>query len=190
LNGVSAQLNGVGGAYSLYMYYVSPTQINAFVPLEVSPSLFGNTCAVAVTTGNGTTSYTTQCQSLTPALFNYGTQHYASATHLDGTIVGVIPGTVPAQSGSIITLWGTGFGQTTPLTNSTSFNAGVGGGLLTAPVVILVNNTPATVLYAGLVGVGLYQFNIQLPDGLANGDYPVAIQISGTTTDQVMIPVR
>ena len=190
LSGVSAQLSGVGGAYSLLMYYVSPTQINAFVPLEVARSLFGNPCSVAVTTAGGTSSYTTQCQSLTPALFNYGTQHYASATHIDGTIVGVIPGTSPAQSGSIITLWGTGFGQTTPPTSTTSINYSGTGGVLASPVVILVDNTPATVLYAGMVGVGLYQFNIQLPDGLASGDYSVTVQISGLTTDPVMLPVR
>jgi uncharacterized protein (TIGR03437 family) len=190
LNGVSAQLSGVGGAYSLLMYYLSPTQINAFVPMELSPSLFGNTCSVAVTTSNGTASYTTQCQSLTPALFNYGTQHYASATHIDGTIVGVIPGTLPAQSGSIITLWGTGFGQTTPPTSTININYVGVGGVLASPVVILVNNTPATVLYAGMVGVGLYQFNIQLPDGLASGDYALTIQVNGVTTDPVVLPIR
>jgi uncharacterized protein (TIGR03437 family) len=190
LNSVSAQLSGVGGAYSLLMYYVSPTQINAFVPLELPPAFFGNSCNLAVTTSYGTSSYATQCQSLTPALFNYGTQHYASATHLDGTIVGVIPGTSPAQSGSIITLWGTGFGQTTPSTTTTSINYSGIGGVLASPVVISINNTPTTVLYAGMVGVGLYQFNIQLPDGLVSGDYPVTVQISGLTTDPVTLPIR
>lgn len=112
------------------------------------------------------------------------------AIHLDGTIVGVIPGTLPAQSGSIITLWGTGFGQTAPPTSTTDINFSGTGGVLASPVVILVNNTPATVLCAGMVGVGLYQFNIQLPDGLVSGDYPVTLQISGETTDPVMIPVR
>lgn len=190
LNGVSAQLSGVGGAYSLLMYYVSPTQINAFVPLEVAESLYGNPCSVAVTTSNGTTSYTTQCQPLTPALFNYGTQRYASATHLDGTIVGVVAGTLPAQSGSTITLWGTGFGQTAPPTSTNGINHSGTGGILASAVVIFVNSKPATVLYAGMVGVGLYQFNIQLPDGLASGDYPVTVQIGGVTTDQVLLPVR
>jgi uncharacterized protein (TIGR03437 family) len=172
------------------MYYLSPTQINAFVPLEVAPSLFGNTCSVAVTTPNGTSSYTTQCQALAPALFNYGTQHYASATHIDGTIVGVVAGTLPAQAGSIITLWGTGFGQTAPPTTTTSINYSGTGGVLASSIVILVNNMPAAVLYAGMVGVGLYQFNIQLPDDLVSGDNPVTVQIGSVTTDQVMLPVR
>jgi len=190
LNGVSAQLSGVGGAYSLLMYYLSPTQINAFVPLELPPSFFGNSCSLAVTTSGGTTSYTTQCLSLTPALFNYGSQHYASATHIDGTIVGVVPGTSPAQSGSIITLWGTGFGETTPATSTTNMNYSGTGGTLAAPVVVLINNTSVKVLYAGMVGLGLYQFNIQLPDGLASGDYSATIQIGGTTSDPVMLPVQ
>ena len=190
LNGVSAQLSGVGGTYSLLMYYLSPTQINAFVPLEIAPSLFDNTCSISVTTSYGTTLFTTHCLPLTPALFNYGTQHYASATHVDGTLVGVIPGSSPAQSGSIITLWGTGFGQTTPATTTTSINYAGIGGILASSVAILVNNEPATVLYAGMVGVGLYQFNVQLPSDLASGDYPVVVQIGGLTTDQVMLSVR
>jgi uncharacterized protein (TIGR03437 family) len=106
------------------------------------------------------------------------------------SFVGVVAGTLPAQSGSIITLWGTGFGQTAPPTTTTSINYSGTGGVLASLVVILVNNTPATVLYAGMVGVRLCQFNIQLPDGLASGDYPVTVQISGVTTDQVMLPIR
>ena len=102
----------------------------------------------------------------------------------------MIPGTSPAQSGSIITLWGTGFGQTTPTTTTTGINYSGTGGVLALPVVISINNTPTTVLYAGMVGVGLYQFNIQLPDGLVSGDYPVTVQISGLTTDPVTLPIR
>ena len=56
--------------------------------------------------------------------------------------------------------------------------------LLLYPSLVIITSVLA------MVGLGLYQFNIQLPDGLASGDYPVTIQISGMTTDQVMIPIR
>ena len=124
VNGVSAQISGVGGAYSLLIYYLSPTQINAFVPLELAQSLFGSGSLqhTSVTTSEGVASFTTPCQTWMPGLFNYGTQAYASATHIDGSIAGVIAGTSPAQSGTIITLWGTGFGQTAPATSAAAIN--------------------------------------------------------------------
>ena len=109
--GVSANLQGVGGVYNLLIEYVSPTQINAFVPQDLPVSFFGTSCSVAVTVPTGTTSFATTCQGLSPALFSYGTQQYASATHLDGSVIGVIPGTRPAQNGEIITLWGTEIGR-------------------------------------------------------------------------------
>ena len=190
LDGVSVQLSGVGGAYSMLVYYISPTQINAFAPLEIVPTLFGNTCTVTVTTTSGTGSYNSQCQALTPALFRYGTKSYASATHLDYSVVGVIPGTTPATAGSIITLWGTGFGQTAPPTTTSDLNNKGTCGTLVDSVTILINETPVKVLYAGLVAVGLYQFNIQSPDSLDAGDYDLTIQIDGMTTDKVILPIR
>jgi uncharacterized protein (TIGR03437 family) len=191
LDGVSVHLSGVGGAYSMLVYYISPTQINAFAPLEIAPTLFGNTCNVTVTTASGAASYNSQCQALTPALFRYGTtKSYASATHLDYSVVGVIPGTTPATAGSIITLWGTGFGQTAPPTTTNDLNTKGTCGELADSVTIMINNTPVKVLYAGLVAVGLYQFNIQLPDSVDAGDYELTIQIHGMTTDKVMLPIR
>jgi uncharacterized protein (TIGR03437 family) len=190
LDGVSVQLSGVGGAYSMLVYYISPTQINAFAPLEMAPTLFGNSCNVTVTTASGTASYNSQCQALTPALFRYGTKNYVSATHLDYSVVGVMPGTTPATAGSIITLWGTGFGQTAPPTTTNDLNTQGTCGELADSVTIMINNTPVKVLYAGLVAVGLYQFNIQLPDGVDAGDYELTVQIDGMTTDKVMLPIR
>ena len=188
LNGVSAELRGVGGVYNLLLNYVSPTQINAFVPHELPVSFFNTSCSVAVTAPTGATSITSNCQGLAPALFSYSAQQYASATHLDGAIIGVIAGTSPAQTGEIITLWGTGFGQTTPPV--TNVNGVFAPQALANPVVVYVGGQSVQVLWAGMVGTGLYQFNIQLPDNLSNGDVPISIKISGTETERVVLPVR
>ena len=188
LYGVSAELQGVGGVYNLLIEYVSPTQINAFVPHDLPVSFFGTSCSVAVTVPTGTTSFATMCQGLSPALFSYGTQQYASATHLDGSVIGVIPGTRPAQNGEIITLWGTGFGQTAPTVSDV--NSVFAPQVLANSVAVYVGGQLVQVLWAGMVGTGLDQFNIQLPDNLTSGDIPISIKIAGTETDRVMIPVR
>src|SRR5260370_27691257 len=59
LNGVYANLSGVGGSYNLFIQYVSPTQINAFVQQELSVSFFNNSCSVAVTLPTATSSFNT-----------------------------------------------------------------------------------------------------------------------------------
>ena len=188
LNGVSAELRGVGGVYNLLLQYLSPTQINAFVPQELPVTFFNTSCSVAVTVPTGSTSFTSNCQGLAPALFSYSTQQYASATHPDGAIVGVIAGTRPAQAGGLITLWGTGFGQTTPPVGNV--NGVFAPQVLANPVAVYVGGQSVRVLWAGMVGTGLYQFNIQLPDNLTSGDVPISIRISGTETERVVLPVR
>ena len=56
---------------------------------------------------------------------------------------------------------------------------------LTNPVTILFGQTPATILYAGLAPnfVGLYQFNVQVPN-VSAGDWPLVVQSSGTAMGQ------
>lgn len=188
LDGVSAELQSVGGVFNLFIEYASPTQINAFVPQNLPVSFFGTSCSVAITVPTGTTSINTTCQGLSPALFSYGTQQYASATHLDGSVIGVIPGTRPAQNGEIITLWGTGFGQTAPAVSDV--NSVFAPQALANSVAVYVGGQSVQVLWAGMVGTGLDQFNIQLPDNLTSGDVPISIKIGGTETERVVLPVR
>ena len=42
----------------------------------------------------------------------------------------------------------------------------------------------ANVLYAGISPrtAGLYQLNIRVPDGLADGDYPISLRLGGFVT--------
>jgi uncharacterized protein (TIGR03437 family) len=194
LNGVSLKLSCMNGfqvgIYDLLVHYVSPKQINAFVPHEIGTTFLNGSCNMIVTVPTGTASVTITCQALAPALFSYGTEHYASAVFSDGIIVGTIPGTRPAHGGSVLSLYGTGFGQTTPAV--TNVNGGLSSPrVLAVDVVVLVAGQPVKLLWAGMVGIGLYQFNVELPEVLEIGDYPVTIQISGgIETEKVILPVR
>jgi uncharacterized protein (TIGR03437 family) len=189
LNGVSMQLRDTGGAYYLLMHYVSPTQVNAFVPHELPASFFNSpTAELAVTTSAGTSAFKIAPQALAPALFTYGNPRYAAAIHPDGVIVGTIAGTIPAKPGTIISVYGTGFGQTTPPISNV--NGTLIPRVLSSEVAISIEGRPLQVLWAGMVGVGLYQFNIVLPADLPEGDRILTAQIAGLTTEGVTIPVR
>jgi uncharacterized protein (TIGR03437 family) len=167
LGGVDVQLLGTGRAYSLLMHYVSPTQINAFVPHDIAPTLYGASSDVMVTTANGTATYPITFQSLAPALFSYG-NNMAAAVNLDGSIVGTVAGTKPAAPGSIISVYGTGFGQTTPI--SANVNGQVTPVPLSGAVEVWIGQNKAELLWAGMVGVGLYQFNVVVPPTIPPGD--------------------
>ena len=75
-------------------------------------------------------------------------------------------------------LWGTGFGATTP--------AAPDGQVLPAAayplmgVTVTVGGTPVSVLAPGLAAV--YQIAIQVPAGMANGDYPVVAAVNGISS--------
>ena len=176
LDGVSVTINGK----SAYVYFISPSQVNVQAPAE---SLNG-TVEVVVTNSNGESSPTSvSMQTVLPALFRLS-QDYLMATDPAGGYIGptnLVAGllTVPARALDTIVLYGTGFGPTNP---------GIAPGEVVAnsspllnPVTLRVGGSNAQVLYAGMTGVGLYQFNVVVPN-LPAGDYPVVAEIAGVRT--------
>ena len=59
---------------------------------------------------------------------------------------------------------------------------------LANPVTISFGSTNAALSYSGLAGsfVGLYEFYITVPSGLANGDYQINVTENGTAVPQTM----
>lgn len=108
----------------------------------------------------------------------------------------LVPGGQPAKPGSIVTLYGTGFGAENPAI-ATGALAPDGPAPLVTPITVTVGSTtlPASdVLYAGAspgsLG-GLYQFNVRIPASTPSGPTPVTITIGGFQTQSgVTIPVQ
>ena len=90
----------------------------------------------------------------------------------------------PAQPGDLIVAYGIGFGDVTPSiapgTIAEQSNA------LVNPVTFSLGSAGASLTYAGLAGnfVGLYEFFITVPAGLASGDYEVNVTQNGTKLPQ------
>ena len=175
LDGVSVTVNG----QPAYVQYISSTQINA-----VAPDIATGTAQVVVNSPNlASASSTAVAQTVQPAFFQWG--DYAVATHEDysdavknGTFS---QSTVPAAPGEVIVLWGTGFGPTTPaapvgaeVPSDTIYNTA-------SPVTVTLGNTPAIVYGAALAAglAALYQVAIQIPESLADGDYPIVASVAG-----------
>ncbi len=174
-----------------YVAYISPTQINA-----VAPEVNDGPVSVIVNGPNGaSTQAMAAAYPAQPAFFQWG--GYVVATHQDysyavnnGTFS---QNTAPAAPGDVIILWGTGLGPTTPAAPS---GVAVPSGMpyqTASPVTVTLGNTPVTVFGAALAPgfAALYQIAIQIPESLADGDYPVVAAVSGAQSPSgVLLTVR
>ncbi len=185
LDGVSVTVNGKPA----FIYYISPTQINFLTPPDTLPGL----AQILVTNnGNGGNPINTQAQAVSPSFFVFGGGPYVAATHLGGSLLG--PATLypasstPAKPGEEIVLYANGFGPTSSPVVSGSITQS--GSLPTLPAV-KIGGIAATVIFAGLVSPGEFQFNVVVPASTPDGDQPISATYSGAATQTgTMITVQ
>jgi uncharacterized protein (TIGR03437 family) len=181
LDNVRVKVNGKDAL----VYFISPTQINALAPDDVSTG----PVPVTVTNGLGSTTVTAQLARSAPAFFQFdpANRRYAAAVLPDGTLCapdGLFAGAVvtrPVAIGGRLLLYATGFGATDPVAPANRIVQGAPPLPADAGLVVTVGGVRATVEYAGLVSNGLYQFNIVIPN-VADGDQPVVAQVDGVST--------
>ena len=184
----------IGGQLA-YLDYISPGQVNVQVP-STAPT---GTQPVVVTVG----SNVSQPQNITvsatapglyaPSQLRVGGNQYVGALFSDFATWVLPPSTVTgftshrAKPGDNIILYGIGFGPVT--TNLPAGQiAGAGNTLPTGSFQISFANTPATVNYAGLTqgSVGLYQFNVVVPNVPANDLTPITFSLGGVAGKQTL----
>ena len=182
LGGVQILINGKNA----FIYYVQPTQVNAIA----QPDTVTGSAEVDVITNHGTVPALVNMVSVSPELFAYSFKDrlYAAAIFsIDSAYVGAV-GAIPgvtsraAHSGDYILLFATGLGPTNP-------PYPVGQVLTTAypvpdfsKVSVLIGGKPANVLFAGMTYPGLFQINIQVPNGIPAGDQPIVLGFAGQAT--------
>jgi uncharacterized protein (TIGR03437 family) len=176
LDGVSVTVNGK----SAFVYYISPTQVNILTPPDAISGM-----VQVIVTNNGATSaaYAVQAQSTSPSFFLFNGGPYVAATHANGSYVGpasLYPGmTTPAKLSETVVLYANGFGPTSsPIVGGSPSQSGT----LTPPPTIKIGGLTATVTFAGLVLPGEFQFNVVVPQTLADGDQPISAAYGGVST--------
>ncbi len=183
LEGVTVHVAGKPAAIS----FVGPGQINIQIPDAVPVGRV----SIRVAGPTGSSESEAVVQSIAPALFTtrIGNRDVLVAIHADGTPVGwpgQMPRATPARGDETISLYGTGFGLTDPPRES-------GRLVEMAPLasfIARIGDVAASSDFGGMVGPGLYQFNIRVPLNLS-GDQVVFIETGGITTQTGMtIAVR
>jgi uncharacterized protein (TIGR03437 family) len=188
LSGTSVTING----QPAFVYYVSPGQVDVQAPSKLAA---GIQLLIIKSSGNSSEPYQVVVKEVepgmdAPASLIINGQQYVAALFSDGSYAlpsGAISGLAshPASPGDTITLYGVGFGAVTPavpageiaqgLTTLSGFSVTIGG-------------VPAQVSYAGLAPsfVGLYQFNIQVPQIAAADAVPVVFTLNGSHGTQTL----
>jgi uncharacterized protein (TIGR03437 family) len=198
------------GGQSAFTYYISPTQVNALVPSNVT------TGSQQLTVTNGTVtsaSFPVTVNALEPGLLALpqapwlaGTKQYvvaqtcavAKGCTLATDLTFILPtGTSipgypvrPAKPGETLTIYGIGFG---PAIDSSNGNVPAGqivtvANQLVNQVQMQVNGVPTSLAYAGFAPsqVGLYQFNLVVPT-VPDGDWPLTFTQNGNKSTQTLL---
>ena len=182
------------GGQRAFLDYISPGQVNAQVPSSIGTG----SLPVIVTTPAGASAplnLTVNLEEpglLAPPQFKVGSTQYVVALFPDNATYVAPPGTIAnvtsrrVRPGDIIQMYGIGFGPVTP-----NIPAGqIVGQLntLTTPFHLLFGQTEATLQYDGLVGnsIGLYQFNMVVPNVAASDTVPVTFTLAGTAGTQTL----
>jgi uncharacterized protein (TIGR03437 family) len=178
VDGLSVTINGIPA----YVDFISPTQINVLAPDDPATG----TVQIQVTAaGQKSNSFAAQKQPFAPGFFTFDNGKYVAAQHSDYSLLGasgLIAGatTTPAMPGETILMYGTGFGPTSPTVPTADLVST--SEPLANTVTMTIGGKTATVIFAGLVESGLYQFNVTVPGGLPSGDAPVVATIGGVST--------
>jgi uncharacterized protein (TIGR03437 family) len=193
MQGVTLTINGAFAP----LFFVSPGQINFQVPNILSSG--AATVTLTIIQGAQSTSVPVVVKPFAPSLFTTNAQGTGqAATVIAGTAAvaapaGAVGNSRPAKVGEFISIYCTGLGQ---VTNS----PGAGYPAPSTPLArtqtqptVTVGGIPATVPFAGLAPgfAGLYQVNVQVPDGVTPGDaVPVALTIGGVASNTATIAVQ
>ena len=187
VNGTRLLVNGEESAVS----YVSAGQVNG----QAADGAFAENATIQIVNENGAsnifalTGASRAGTLLAPPSFAAGETQYVVAIFSDGAYMGP-PGLIPganfrrAAAGDTVVMYGVGFGDVTPPVPAGT----VASGATALPnVTVRIGGQEARVVYAGLSpsSIGLYQFNIEIPEGV-RGDVLLELTVDGVTVTQVL----
>jgi uncharacterized protein (TIGR03437 family) len=158
-----------GTRYLAPILYCGSNQLNVQVPNELP---IGKKAAITVSVnGTSSKSITFSVVDADPAIF--------AAIFATGPRAGqLVTSQNPAVQGDVLSLFGTGFGETmVPAVDGVPMASA--SPTLNGPVSVTIGGIPAKVLYAGSAPgfVGLDQVNLAVPSGISPGDSNLVVTI-------------
>jgi len=192
-------------------YYSSYGQVNFQVPYDVAPgtgtvridrgSTRGN--AVSVTFAPAVPKILRIQLRAAGIAMPESRDFFGIAVHQDGSLslpreFG-IPNSRPSRPGEVITIYGLGFGQTSPpvvagqaAPSSPLARVNSSTGQVRFGALALSSGVPNEAQYVGLTPglVGLYQINVVVPENSPKGDVPIRVQLDTVASEYALIAVE
>jgi uncharacterized protein (TIGR03437 family) len=196
------QWSAVGGIEAPLLF-VGPGQINFQIPPGIDP---GNPLAprlipAVLRLPDGTTltsAFTLRASA--PGIFfrQLGGQTQPAILNQDGAQNGTPGATLagrPAARGSVLIIYATGAGDTTPVLLPGEPAPASGNPLIQTKVqpTVTIGDEQAQVLFSGMAPgfVGLWQINVEIPAGISPGPaVPLTISVGGAPSNTVTIAVE
>ena len=182
LGGTSVIIGGKSAA----LYFASPTQINAQIPVDLKP----NQPYQILVNANGALSMpdTVHLTDVAPGIATFATGAII-AQHLDGSLV---LESKPAKPGEAVIFYMSGLGLTD---NPVDTGQPSPGDVLARPKIPLkltLNGTDAPILFAGLTPglVGLYQVNFLVPENAPDGNLELVIDQDSDQSNKSLLQVK
>jgi uncharacterized protein (TIGR03437 family) len=178
----------VGGVQVLFdnnpapLLYVSATQINAIVPFALN-GVFQTQMTVS-NSGTVSTALDLVVAPTSPSLFT-STQTGTGQGAILNVNGSVNSSSNPAPADSIIVLYATGGGETSPAGVTGNITPADGPFKLVPGVTVTVGGVPATVLFAGTAPgfvEGALQINVQMSASVPPGPQPVVVTVGGVSS--------
>ena len=159
---------------------ITPNQINVVVPFEArfDPSVYVQVEVDQILSNAVSIPITATAPGLSSPILNQ-----------DGTLNSAAN---PAPRGSIISLYGTGLGLSSPQLGNGYLAVSTPYSMPVNPVTIAIGGQSSTVLYAGdapTLPSGVFQVNATIPSGINSGPASVSLEIGGSST-QVIVAVK
>jgi uncharacterized protein (TIGR03437 family) len=185
LSGIQVIVNGAAAP----LLYVGQSQINAVAPYEIA----GSTSATIQVLNNGVQSGTISSTvvATAPEIFSLGNGQGAILNQ-DGSVNGP---SNPAARGSVVSIYGTGEGQTNP--------PGVDGAIANeslaglprpvAPFSLTIGGQTAQYTYAGTAPqsfAGFFQVNAVIPANVSSGNAPVILKVGSASSQPLNVVVQ
>ncbi len=172
------------------LVYASANQAAAIVPYEVAQR--GSTEVTFETDGIRSNPLVVNIARAAPGIFTQNSSGGGLGAILNQDNA-LNSGARPAAKGSVVVLFATGEGQTSP-EGSTGRIAATVFPRPTLPVSVQVGGIDAEVLYAGAAPgqvAGLLQVNLRVPEGIASGLVPIVVSVGGAPSQTgVVLAVR
>jgi uncharacterized protein (TIGR03437 family) len=179
--------NGAPGAITA----ITPNQINVFVPANYP---FDTTASVVVDVDAAVSQpVTVPVAAAAPGVSTADSSGSGQGAILnqDGSLNSAAN---PAAGGSIVSLFGTGLGLSTPQLPDGSLAISTPYPVPQAWITVLIGGQPADILYAGdapFLPDGVFQINARIPAAIAPGNAAVSVSAAGiASAGQVTVAVK